>query len=181
MAASNRDVRVSQLSSKVLSMKFMARTQESSRRQKLEEEQRKAASEAQWVLDSIDRDELSTGTQFEYEASYVPFLHLPAYGRRSFNKFNKDIEAVSDAILAEEKSRQQQLNEERESVSNWEMAKRYKQHAPASGITGSNDAGKKRKREKAANDDWSNMAGRQATRFKYAAGLQPNGFLKPPE
>ncbi|KND00398.1 uncharacterized protein SPPG_04721 [Spizellomyces punctatus DAOM BR117] len=152
---------VTQLSNSVLSLKFMHRADEAKVRQKLEEEQRRAQQEAQWVVGDFDRDELES-VQFEYDNSYVSFMPN-TFGRRSFGNFNKEVEKLSEEATQTARLALAHENETRDSVSDMDLAKHFK------GI----QQDKKRKRDKEekndAGSDWDDFKGRKATRFSHAA------------
>ncbi|KAJ3056229.1 hypothetical protein HK097_007712 [Rhizophlyctis rosea] len=152
MAANQRDVRVKNLSNNVLGMKFMSRTQEATKREQLEEEQKKKQAEAHWNLDFIDREELT-------------------------NSFNKEIEKVASEMDKADRAARARQNEDRESVSAKEMTNRYKTLVGGGAVGAKEaDAAKKRKRDSTPPGHWSDMAGRTATRFKH---LNSMGFMKP--
>ncbi|KAJ3213912.1 M-phase phosphoprotein 6 [Dinochytrium kinnereticum] len=121
--ASTRDTHVAQLSNRVLNMKFMQRGKDAEDKNKIEEERKKAALEAQWVID-FDLDEIkSTGLQVEEDHSYLSFMEAAPLGRKSFNGFNKEIEIISSAMIAEQKLRESEEREKKNSVTDIEMAR----------------------------------------------------------
>jgi len=76
-------------------LRFMQRQQERALRQRLEREQIKALAQSEWVL---EYDALEIGKpkfHVEYEPSYLPFTDLTAKGRRSYQKFNGDVESLA--------------------------------------------------------------------------------------
>ncbi|KAJ3180160.1 hypothetical protein HDU85_004163 [Gaertneriomyces sp. JEL0708] len=185
------DKKVKQLSSSVLSLKFMHRAEEAKQRQTLAEQQKRAQEEAEWVVADFDRDDfgLDAGVEYEYESSFLPFLDT-TYGRKSFGKFNKEIESMSKEANTAARLAQAEENEKRDSVSDKEMASRLQEiREERSNI----DSNKKRKRERALSEeektDWNKLRGRQATRFNAGKGWEDEkpqshvqkSFMKPPE
>ncbi|KAI8827966.1 hypothetical protein BJ741DRAFT_627963 [Chytriomyces cf. hyalinus JEL632] len=157
-AAAGRDVHVKQLSGKVMNMKFMQRSHQAEVRAKLEEQQAKTVSEAQWVLDGdgVDREAVVAPVRFEVDGSYLSFTEAPIVGRKSFKSFNAEIEALAETQESEQRSQRSTLIEGRESISEAEMVSRFKKlknpndqaETTNSTAAGKKSTGKKRKQDK---------------------------------
>ncbi|KAL1925652.1 uncharacterized protein VTP21DRAFT_535 [Calcarisporiella thermophila] len=93
-----------EFSGKLLAMKFMQRQQERELREKLEKEQRKAISEAHWVLEYEAGEIEKPKVRVEYEPSYLSCTTTNVVGRKSFNNFNKEIEKIATDSLKEQRS-----------------------------------------------------------------------------
>ncbi|KAJ3037034.1 M-phase phosphoprotein 6 [Rhizophlyctis rosea] len=179
MASNQREIRVKNLSNNVLGMKFMSRTHEASRREELEKEKQKKLSEAQWVLDSIDRTELKSATQFEQDTSFTSFLPTTSYGRKSYQSFNKEIDKIASEMEKAERVARQVDNEERETVSDREMTERYQGLVGGGVVGGGEGSKKKRKREGGIQqEEEESVRIGKATRF---SSLNKLSFMKPPE
>ena len=120
---------------------------------------------------------IPSAVQFEQESSYLSFLASSSYGRKSFNNFNKEIEKVALEMEKADRAARAKRNEELETVSAKEMTSRYRTLV-GGGVAGGTeaDSAKKRKRDPTPPEDWNDMAGRKATRFKH---LNSMGFMKP--
>ncbi|KAI8617741.1 hypothetical protein BC830DRAFT_1054126, partial [Chytriomyces sp. MP71] len=117
-----------QMSSKLLNMKFMQRSAQAEIRSKLEEEKAKSVSEAHWVLGD-GKDEASSSrpaVKFVLESSYLEFTETPIVGRKLFKSFNKEIEALSQTQAAEQRLARSEQIDKRKSISDKDMAARYK-------------------------------------------------------
>ncbi|KAI8840876.1 hypothetical protein BC829DRAFT_17818 [Chytridium lagenaria] len=122
--SSTRDVHVAELSSRVLTMKFMQRGKDMEAKERAEDEKKKAALEAQWVLD-IDMNEIVTrGIQAEEDQSYLSFMPTAPLGRKSFKGFNKEIESLSTTLSSERRLAEAEANEKKNSITDIEMAKK---------------------------------------------------------
>ncbi|KAI8929288.1 hypothetical protein BC831DRAFT_444596 [Entophlyctis helioformis] len=199
-----RELHVSELSSKIKTMKFMNRANEARIRENLEKEQRVLDEQASWVLESVDRSTLARHANYEVESSYMSFIEVPSMARKSFKSFNTAVEKMADESEKEARLQRARENEKREQITDEDMASRYRDHIGGSGAGASAGASKgKRKQtgdgvagaDTTAGDqhaqkkakspaasaaskepvDWSKERGRNATRF--AAGQ----FIKPRE
>ncbi|KAG2202926.1 hypothetical protein INT47_008958 [Mucor saturninus] len=83
-------------SSRLLGMKFMQRSMEKEMQEQLEKERKRVISEAEWVLDTKEIKAEKPKIQIEYQPSFLPFAVDTTAGRRSFNSFNKSVEAKVD-------------------------------------------------------------------------------------
>ncbi|KAI8372350.1 M-phase phosphoprotein 6-domain-containing protein [Choanephora cucurbitarum] len=94
-------------SNRLLGMKFMQRSLEKEKQEELEKERKRVISEAEWVLDREQTEAEKPKIQIEYQSSFLPFTQATIAGRRSFQSFNKKVEA-----LTEEQETQQRLERE---------------------------------------------------------------------
>ncbi|KAJ3138217.1 M-phase phosphoprotein 6 [Irineochytrium annulatum] len=136
-----------------MNMKFMQRGKEAENRKKQEEEEKRTAREAEWVL---DWDEIILPTQshrFEQDHSYLAFTDEPAIGRMSFNGFNKEMETLAAKQTEEHKRRKVEENEARNSVSAVEMTRRYEAIGLPSNRAAPLKASPKEKRKRGQDDD----------------------------
>ncbi|ORX81359.1 hypothetical protein BCR32DRAFT_268303 [Anaeromyces robustus] len=123
--SSHRQLHVKELSGNILKMKFMQRNREQQQKEEEEKEQKRALSEAHWVLDfnSISQE---NETKIESESSFMNFLEGGNIGRRSYQKFNNAIEKLAEEQMKEQKVKKIEENEQKDSVSDKEMVDRYK-------------------------------------------------------
>ncbi|KAJ3388830.1 hypothetical protein HDU92_001318, partial [Lobulomyces angularis] len=137
MSDNTRDVHVKkQLSSKIKSMKFMHKQEERLIRQRLEEDQKKEALEAEWVLFLPD-NQLDKKFEFskiveiillfvlsdfkvEYDTSFMSFStsDISIGGRKSYRNFNKDIQKLNANTESNFKQTKSRLRESADEVSN---------------------------------------------------------------
>ncbi|KAI8817728.1 uncharacterized protein EV422DRAFT_570492 [Fimicolochytrium jonesii] len=167
---------VKALSTSVLALKFMHRAEEAKVRQKLEEEQKQAAKEAQWVLEGFGFDERDS-VQFDYDNSHVPFMES-SFGRKSFGSFNKEIEKLDEEATKSARLKRAQEVEGRESVSAQEMVDRFqtigaskssKRKRPASAQSESGDTPPTGKRAATTTTNAAREGPGTATRFRGSA------------
>ncbi|KAI8369723.1 hypothetical protein BD560DRAFT_397645 [Blakeslea trispora] len=96
-------------SNRLLGMKFMQRSLEKEKQEELEKERKRVISEAEWVLDNRQTEAEKPKIQIEYQPSYLPFTQATIAGRRSFKSFNKEVEAIAeDQITQQRLEREQQ-------------------------------------------------------------------------
>ncbi|TPX41080.1 hypothetical protein SeMB42_g03567 [Synchytrium endobioticum] len=135
MAAQQEQSKV-QISSKLASMKFMQRSVESARLKNAQQEQDRVVSETQWVLPppltdiglTPSRDATTiTATNIDIVEdlpSYSSVLSSRmAYGRISFQEFNKDVQKLAEEHAKQLRQSQADHVDERVSVSDVEMAR----------------------------------------------------------
>ncbi|CAO3656621.1 unnamed protein product [Mucor hiemalis] len=83
-------------SSRLLGMKFMQRSLEKEMQEQLEKERKRVISEAEWVLDTKEIQADKPKIQVEYQPSFLSFTQDTTAGRKSFQSFNKLVEAQVD-------------------------------------------------------------------------------------
>ncbi|KAI9339348.1 hypothetical protein BDR26DRAFT_862278 [Obelidium mucronatum] len=145
-----RDAHVKELSGKLLTMKFMQRSHQAEVRAKLEQDQQKTISESHWVIysDTVDRESSVATKRFEIDQSYMSFTDTPLVGRKSFKNFNKDIESLAQSQELQQRLNKSEKVDARESLSDKELAGRYKSLSTVGGQVESGKPktkGKKRK------------------------------------
>ncbi|KAI7882120.1 uncharacterized protein EV154DRAFT_523139 [Mucor mucedo] len=97
-------------SSRLLGMKFMQRSMEKEMQEQLEKERKRVISEAEWVLDTKEIKAEKPKIQIEYQPSFLPFAVDTTAGRRSFNSFNKSVEAkVDDDAKSQRLAREEKI------------------------------------------------------------------------
>ncbi|KAJ3090978.1 hypothetical protein HK102_002053 [Quaeritorhiza haematococci] len=190
-------------------MKFMQRKQQLDLRAQMEEEQRRAELEAQWVMEFDDLDEFPVLTnKVQEESSYLPFTDIMVIGRKSYQSFNKRIQD-----LAKEQERIAKLQKAEGSITDKEMVERFAKDVglsmkrsgsqrestsdsaprnsnPSARPTSisANGAGKQQQRKKPRlmdakeRDDssTSSSSGNQRGKPSSSADLRKMGFIRPP-
>ncbi|CAG8477806.1 9558_t:CDS:2 [Ambispora gerdemannii] len=88
-----------QLSSKIKNLKFMQRTRSKEEREKEEQAERKAISEAHWVIETEETAAWKPKFEVEYEPSYLPFIESSISLRRKFvsKSATPDLNNISDS------------------------------------------------------------------------------------
>ncbi|KAJ3292507.1 hypothetical protein HDU79_001382 [Rhizoclosmatium sp. JEL0117] len=154
----------------------MQRSHQAEVRAKLEQEQQKTLSEAQWVIDSEDvtRANVVAPTRFQIDQSYLSFTDVPVVGRKSFKSFNKEIETLAQTQESQQRLKKSEIVDARESLSDKELANRYKNLATGGASSGDEKKkgkdgkkeGKKRKSDVVADSTEGSEHG-SAQRFKF--------------
>ncbi|CAO3672981.1 unnamed protein product [Umbelopsis vinacea] len=152
-------------SSKLLGMKFMQRSVESDRREELEEVQRKELSTSEWRLEYKGEKLQKPKIRVQYEPSFLGFTDTTTLGRKSYQKFNEELERKEEDDTAEQRLARETEKEEANAISDKDMGSRYSKSLPR---TISND--QKRKQTDAS-------AGSATKRGKSNAG--GSKFLRP--
>ncbi|CAG8477213.1 12355_t:CDS:2 [Ambispora leptoticha] len=88
-----------QFSSKIKNLKFMQRTRSKEEREKEEQAEKRAISEAHWVIETEETAAWKPKFEVEYEPSYLPFIESSISLRRKFvlNSTTPDIINISDS------------------------------------------------------------------------------------
>ncbi|KAI8384799.1 uncharacterized protein BYT42DRAFT_612472 [Radiomyces spectabilis] len=100
--------------SRLMGMKFMQRGMEKEKQEQIEKERKRIISEAEWVLEYESDAPQKASFQVEYQPSYLAFSDTANIGRKSFQQFNKSIEATAEDV---EKAQQLEREEEKEKAS----------------------------------------------------------------
>ncbi|GAB5590472.1 atp4 subunit B of the stator stalk of mitochondrial F1F0 ATP synthase [Umbelopsis nana] len=111
-------------SSKLLAMKFMQRSAESERREELEQVQRKELSTSEWRLEYKGEKLQKPKIRVQYEPSYLGFTDTTTLGRKSYQKFNEDLERAEEDQTSEQRLSRETEKEDANTISDKDMVNR---------------------------------------------------------
>ncbi|KAI8575326.1 hypothetical protein K450DRAFT_262236 [Umbelopsis ramanniana AG] len=112
-------------SSKLLAMKFMQRSAESERREELEQVQKKELSTSEWRLEYKGEKLQKPKIRVQYEPSFLGFTDTTTLGRKSYKKFNTDLETTEEDQVSEQRLARETAEEKANEISDKDMGKRY--------------------------------------------------------